>query len=311
MPLLKLKRPRKLGSGAKRGTKKGHLSEKWRYWIMNVVPQILKETEPYPLTIRQIFYRLIVNTKKAKGRFTFKKSEGNYDGLCKHLVQARQANWIEWKRIVDMGRKPTYKEWLGKPTSAKDWWNSWLSNFVDTLKTFNSPMFSNQEYLIEVWSEHEGLTPLFLEALKDYPVTVYFTQGRNSWSNFYQTAIRLKDVKRHIIILHFADADKYGMEMTDDLKEATQFFWFHGESPPITVERVALSNEQVTKWNLPDTQLEAIPITDFIQLIRSAVEKYVDKDKLAETRREIAEKQAQINKWILDANLEGLTRNDE
>lgn len=299
MTLLKLKPKRVRTSSAPRGRPEGSLSLKWRNWIVLNIPEIIKNASPYSLTIRQIYYQLVANYK-------MKKKEGNYNYLCKKLVQARQCKFIEWNKIVDLTRKPMQIEWLEdiEFSTPSRWWNYFLNKFIESLENFSIPAFQNQDFYVEVWSEHEGLQPLFKEALKNYPLTIYFTRGRNSWSNFYEAQQRLEKVKdRKIIILHFADCDKYGLEMTEDLKKAFLFFHVNAE-----VERIALTSEQVETWNLPDTQLEAIPIPQFVDLIRESVEKYVDKYKLDQIRQKRHEGQKIINEWMEKESLEGLEK---
>jgi hypothetical protein len=74
------------------------------------------------------------------------------------------------------------------------------------------------------------------------------------------------------------------------------------------VEKIALTSEQVETWNLPDTQLEAIPIPQFVDLIRESVEKYVDKYKLDQIRQKRHEGQKIINEWMEKESLEGLEK---
>jgi hypothetical protein len=267
----------------KRGRPKG-LGSRWAYIIDVAVPAILKEYSDLPLTIRQIFYRLV-------GKYSLAKTENNYAYLDKLLVQHRKNEWIDWNRIVDLTRKPTNLEYHAELT-PEAWINYWAEDFLDSLSRYRQPEYKNQEYLVEVWSEHEGLQPLFMKALRGYPITLYFTRGRNSWSNFYESAERLKRTSRKKIILHFADADEYGMNMTENIQEAFDFF-----EVKVEVARIALNDRQVKEWNLPDTQLEAIEPDRMITLIREAVKKYIDPEKRREMLEEQRRGQEVVDRW--------------
>lgn len=267
----------------KRGRPQG-LSSRWAYIIDIAVPQILKEYGDLPLTIRQIFYRLV-------GKYSLKKTENNYAYLDKLLVQHRKNEWIDWNRIVDLTRNPTKLEYHTEVT-PNAWIRYWAKDFIDSLSRYRQPEYKNQEYLVEVWSEHEGLQPLFEKALTDYPITLYFTRGRNSWSNFYESAERLKRTSRKKIILHFADADVYGKNMTENIQEAFDYF-----NANVKVVRVALTDKQVKDWNLPDTQLEAIEPDRMITLIQEAVKKYIDPKKRREMLEEQRRGQEIIDYW--------------
>jgi hypothetical protein len=267
----------------RRGRPKG-LGGKWAYLIDVAVPAILKEYGDLPLTIRQIFYRLV-------GKYSLAKTEVNYQYLDRLLVQHRKSEWINWDRIVDLTRKPTNLEYHAEAT-PREWIEHWANDFMETLSNFRQPWYENQDYLVEVWAEHEGLQPLFAKALELFPITLYFTRGRNSWSNFYESAQRLKKTSRKIIILHFADADEYGKNMTENIQEAFQYFEVDAQ-----VVRVALNDEQVAEWNLPDTQLEAIEPDAFITLIQGAVRKYIDLEKLHIAFEKQKCGQEEVNEW--------------
>jgi len=257
----------------KRGRPEG-LSPRWAFIIEVAVPAILKEYGDLPLTIRQIFYRLV-------GKYSLAKTENNYQYLDKQLVQHRKNQWIGWERIVDLTRKPTKLEYHTE-TTPEGWIRYFATDFVDSLSRYRQPEYQNQEYLVEVWSEHEGLQPLFRKALENYPITLYFTRGRNSWSNFFESAQRLKKTSRKIIILHFADADDYGKNMTENIQDAFDYFKVN-----VKVIRVALNDQQVKDWGLPDTQLEAVEPDRMIILIQDAVKRYINPER----RREMLEEQ--------------------
>jgi len=265
------------------GRPKG-LGAKWAYIIDIAVPAILKEYSDLPLTIRQIFYRLV-------GKYSLKKTENNYQYLDKLLVQHRKNKWVEWDRIVDLTRKPTKLEYHVEVT-PEEWINYWAKDFINTLSGYHQPKYGNQEYLVEVWSEHEGLQPLFAKALEYYPITLYFTRGRNSWSNFYESAQRLKQTSRKIIILHFSDADVYGKNMTKNIQDAFDYFKINTQ-----VIRVALTDEQVKEWNLPDTQLEAIEPDRMITIVQDAVKKYINQEKREEMLEEQRRGQEEVDCW--------------
>lgn len=56
---------------------------------------VLDEYRQYwPLTCRQIFYRLV-------GAYSYDKTEAAYGRLCHHLANARRARWIPFAAIRD------------------------------------------------------------------------------------------------------------------------------------------------------------------------------------------------------------------
>ena len=65
--------------------------------LLDQVRAVLGEYENHlPLTIRQIFYRLV-------GRHEYEKTERAYDRLCEHLNRARRAQILSMDAIRDDG----------------------------------------------------------------------------------------------------------------------------------------------------------------------------------------------------------------
>jgi hypothetical protein len=285
-----------INSNGKRGRPYGSVSKEWLN-IMHEVEQIVTSYN-LPLTVRQIYYRLI-----AKGLLVKKKHGDAY--LGQKIVEYRQIGKISWDKIVDLGRKPVEEEWINeKPETPREWYDRHVEEFLESVRNYVLPLYQNQEFLIEVWCEHEGLKPLFQKALENYNVTLYFTKGNDSWSNSYSAYQRLKDVKnRKIRILHFSDFDKYGLRMTKNIERNFAYFdRVYNTNLNVRVVRVALTPQQVEEWRkdktLPDTQLEAIEPNKLIELIQSAVSSYVDQTKYDETLKKIDEGKQEIEKLL-------------
>jgi hypothetical protein len=65
--------------------------------LLDQVEAVLEEYAEYlPLTVRQIFYRLV-------GARGYEKTEQAYGRLCEHLVKARRAGLVEFSSIRDDG----------------------------------------------------------------------------------------------------------------------------------------------------------------------------------------------------------------
>jgi hypothetical protein len=66
-------------------------------FLIDQVRDVLREYAPYlPLTLRQIFYRLV-------GAHRYEKTEQAYDRLGEHLNRARRARMIPMSEIRDDG----------------------------------------------------------------------------------------------------------------------------------------------------------------------------------------------------------------
>ncbi len=74
--------------------------------LLEAVEEVLDEySEHLPLTVRQIFYRLV-------GTIGYPKDENAYARLCEHLVRARRARLIPFGSIRDDGETTFVSEWF-------------------------------------------------------------------------------------------------------------------------------------------------------------------------------------------------------
>jgi hypothetical protein len=71
-----------------------------RHWV-DAARYVLDEYGSYgPMTVRQIFYRLV-------GSYGYKKDERAYKRLAEYLVKARRAQMIQFGGSGTTGRSPT------------------------------------------------------------------------------------------------------------------------------------------------------------------------------------------------------------
>jgi hypothetical protein len=82
--------------------------------LLDQVGEILVEYEDHlPLTVRQVFYRLV-------GAYGYEKTETAYKRLGDHLVNARRARVIPFESLRDDGVTVMQERWFAEPgiTSA-------------------------------------------------------------------------------------------------------------------------------------------------------------------------------------------------
>jgi uncharacterized protein YlzI (FlbEa/FlbD family) len=80
--------------------------------------------------------------------------------------------------------------------------------------------------------------------------------------------------------------------MTKNIQDAFDYFKINTQ-----VIRVALTDEQVKEWNLPDTQLEAIEPDRMITIVQDAVKKYINQEKREEMLEEQRRGQEEVDCW--------------
>ena len=114
--------------------------------LIGQVREVLREYAPYlPLTLRQIFYRLV-------GAHDYEKTEQGYERLGEHLNRARRARMIPMSAIRDDGT-----------TSIKQFSYSGASGFIDSVRYRAAKMeldhSAGQQTRLIVSCEHRTRSP--------------------------------------------------------------------------------------------------------------------------------------------------------
>jgi integrase len=175
--------------------------------LLEQLGEVLAEYEAYlPLTIRQVFYRLV-------GVHDYEKSERAYARLLYALDRARRAELVPFEALRDDGIVVMRSEWYGEPA---DFWD----DVARQAHEFSLHKQFGQRAFIELWCEAAGMMPQLRRVADRYSVEVYSCGGSASL-----TAVRgivRRVVKRNVptVLLHVGDFDPDGeaafRAMTED-----------------------------------------------------------------------------------------------
>lgn len=188
-----------------------------------------------PLTLRQIYYRLV-----AGGLVPNRRSA--YNSLSSQLVTARENGEVDDSRIVDRSRRVD-KPYYDSPES-----------FIDAIKytlehKYLHSFWISQPLYVEVWVEKDALSGVISNAVFPFSTIVAPSRGYSSYSYLRDASQRIgrycQDGKE-AHILHFADHDPSGLDMTRDLQDRLNRYCGRA----VAVKRIALTYEQVQTHNL-------------------------------------------------------------
>lgn len=305
---------------------------RWRPspYVLEVVEQsqaILHEYGGYgPMTVRQIFYRLV-------GNYGYPKDERAYKRLAEYLVKARRAQMVPFHAIRDDGGT-TAGGAYGFETV-----DEFLSDLADYGQAYRLTPTLGQPYHVEVWCEAEGMVPMLGQIVRPYGASVTGTGGFSSLTVTEGFAARVaqrwEDDEQATVLLHLGDYDPSGVSIYESMCQDIGAFVagkiddayadphsgaveVGGEYGVFIPERVALTRAQVDRFNLPTappkasdsrsrnwhgetTQAEAMPPDLLADVLREAVDAWWDKkahDDLVE--RQTAERKL-IGSRVTDA----------
>jgi hypothetical protein len=174
--------------------------EKATLALLDQVRGVLAEyADHLPLTIRQIFYRLV-------GAHDYEKTERAYQRLGEHLNRARRARIISMDVIRDDGGV----------ISEPNHWDS-VEQFMATVRamakdfTFNHS--AGQATRLVVICEAGGMVPQLERVAHPFGVTVISGGGFDSLTDNHKFAATLASQGRPTVVLHIGDHDPSGVSM--------------------------------------------------------------------------------------------------
>jgi hypothetical protein len=239
------------------------------------------EAQGFVLTARQLFYQFV-------SRDWLPNTHKSYKNLYTVVAKARDAGLIDWDAIEDRTREVLrFSSWQNPAAII----NSSASRYREDL-------WAEQSYRPEVWIEKDALLGVIEGVCREFRVPYCATRGNASATLVYEAGTRF--ARYHWVdgltpvVLHLADHDPNGIDMTRDLQDRLRRY----ARREVEVRRIALTMEQVEEHNPPpnyvkeeDTrtgsyrdqfgtdecwELDALSPTVIADLIRSEVEELID-----------------------------------
>ena len=246
--------------------------------LLNQVEEVLVEYEDYlPLTIRQIYYRLI-------GAYDYDKTEQSYFRLCGHLTSARRARLIPMHVIRDDG---------GSVLRQRHW--SGAEQFLAAIRAQAARLeldhSDGQTTRLVVMCEAVGMAPQLARVANPFGVTVMSGGGTDSVTDKYNFALELATHDRPTELLHIGDHDPSGVHIFLAFMEDVQAF-SRDLGGDVKFTRLAVTPDQIRRFRLPTAppklsdkrafrgqtcQAEALAPDDLAGILRDAIEARIDR----------------------------------
>jgi hypothetical protein len=187
------------------------------------------DTYDMPVTVRQIFYRLV-----AQG--IIDNTFGEYKRLGKILTNGRYCGLLDWDKFTDEMRG------FYKPDSYAS-----IEEAIEDLKErYRRDRWEHSPYFIFVWVEKATMLNQCYPITQDYDVHLTAGRGWGSASQIWQTVkmISQKDGKE-IRMLHFGDLDPSGWGMIGDIENRLSEFGLD-----VVLEHILLNEDDIGRYNL-------------------------------------------------------------
>ena len=259
--------------------------------LLEQVEDVLDEYSAHlPLSVRQIFYRLVATVE-------YPKDELAYQRLGNLLVNARRARLVPFGSIRDDG--VTHRE---VP------WFSGVEGFWDDVsaraRRYRRDRQVGQKQYIEVWCEAAGMVPQLAKAVGWLSVPVFSSGGFLSLTAVRVVVDRACSRDVPTVLLHVGDFDPSGEAIFTSMVEDAAAFLAEDRvihTQQLEAVRVALTAEQVeeyalptapakksdgrsARWNGETCQLEALPPDALADLVEEGIVSYIDRGRFESQR---------------------------
>jgi hypothetical protein len=193
------------------------------------------------LTLRQLYYRLV-------SKHLFPNTINSYKRLSRIMVKAREQGDVPLNCLEDRSRRILGRGDTGY-TSAEEFLKKRISALRESYKDFRMPMWGEQQKHIVVSLEKDALSRLVSEVANQYAVRTFPTRGYPSFTYVQRMSSYMRNrlKGKPTIVLYFGDFDPSGVDIERDLSERLNKY----KAGDFKVHRVALTNEQIIKYDLP------------------------------------------------------------
>lgn len=260
--------------------------------------------EHQPCTVRQIYYRAVVN-------HLCEKTVSGYNLVQRRMLTMRREGRLPYEWIRDNARTH-----YGRPRYAS------LQEFAlnASRSLYHYDYWADSPVNVEVWVESDSIAgTLQHTVIDDWGLRLHVARGFSSETFLHNAGREIEYDGRPTFVYVLSDFDPSGVSLADDI--AHKLVNFSG-SVPVQVQRIALDAHQVTEWNLPThplkhgdkraarfriehgtaaCELEAVPPNMLRQLVADAIAQHVPPGRIEAAKRdEELQREAlrQLPEWI-------------
>jgi hypothetical protein len=184
-----------------------------------------------PITCRQAYYGLVA-------RQLIAKTKQEYQNVCRYLCNMRRQRVISYSDIADNTR------WVRQIKRH----SSLQSALQHTRQTYRRMLWADQSVYVEIWCESDSIASVLTPITYDFDVPLHAMRGFASETYLYSVADNLFNETRPIYIYYFGDYDPSGVYIDKHAEKKVREFAPHLN---ITLERVAVTAEQIEEYKLP------------------------------------------------------------
>lgn len=200
--------------------------------IIHEADRIVTEykAQGHKVTVRQLWYQFVTHQPLSE---YFENTPKNNKKFREHIKHARLCGLLDWHQITDRGR----------PLYGPEHWNDPRHLIEEANEKYAIDKWEDQPLRIEVWIEKGALRGLIAPVCNELDLDHFSGGGFTSTTTVWEASERIRDYQdkgQQCVILHLADHDPSGLDMTRDIEDRLLTFCVTPE-----VRRIALTRDQV------------------------------------------------------------------
>lgn len=217
-----------------------------------VIAAITSLNEYWPLTVRQVHYRLLNDAPlrhASKPGSTYRNDRKSYGDLCDLVTRARLAKRVPWASITDETRPVSGTDYCNDAAEFIDRETAWL------LCGYRRDLMQSQQDHIEFVAEKMTVQSIIKPVADRYCIPLTIGRGYCSLEPRRAIAQRYKSSgKDRLILLVASDLDPDGDSIAESFARSIRDDF--GIDSTVAIKAL-LNMEQVRSWKLPPNQMEA------------------------------------------------------
>jgi hypothetical protein len=190
-----------------------------------------------PMTVRQVFYQATV-------RGIVEKAESGYAKVQTDLTLMRRSGELPYDWLADNTR------WQRKPRS----FDGVQEALKQTAQFYRKNLWADADSYVEIWLEKDALAGVILPITSMFDVPLMVARGYASLSFLHSAAEYIGSLDVPTYVYHLGDFDPSGVNAGEKIEEILREMAPDAE---IYFERIAVTEEQFTLWNLPTRPTKA------------------------------------------------------
>ena len=191
-------------------------------------------SQNFTLTLRQLYYQFVARDLLEENTL------GQYKRLGRIISDGRNAGLIDWSAIEDRTRV----------VHTHPSWRTPIEIIETAAGSYREDPWLSQRYRPEVWIEKDALLGVIEGVCMEFRVPYYAHRGNDSQTLIHAAGRRFRrmlDQGLIPLVLHLADHDPNGLDMTRDIRDRLAIYARH----EIEVRRIALNMDQVRRHRPP------------------------------------------------------------